>query len=111
MLAEMMGASIRGDNQMIYPLTYVFLACMLFCIFSQLHWLALGLRFFDALYVVPVFQWSGDEDAASTAAARDGHACLNEASVTHSNVCMCCILFLFQLLHFGLDVGRCRLFL
>ena len=36
----------------------VFLACMFFCIFSQLHFLALGLSFFDALYVVPVFQWS-----------------------------------------------------
>jgi len=56
MLAEMIGMSFRGDNQMIYPLTYVFLACMLFCIFCQLHFLALGLRFFDALYVVPVFQ-------------------------------------------------------
>jgi hypothetical protein len=55
-LAEMIGMSLRGHNQMIYPLTYVFLACMLFCIFSQLHFLALGLSFFDALYVVPVFQ-------------------------------------------------------
>lgn len=48
--------SLRGHNQMIYPLTYVFLACMLFSIFTQLHFLALGLSFFDALYVVPVFQ-------------------------------------------------------
>jgi len=52
----MIGASFRGDNQMVYPLTYVFLACMICSIFSQLHFLAGGLRFFDALYVVPVFQ-------------------------------------------------------
>ena len=52
----MIGSSIRGDNQMIYGLTYVFLLCMFFCVFTQLHFLALGLRFFDALYVVPVFQ-------------------------------------------------------
>ena len=52
----MIGSSFRGDNQMIYFLTYVFLACMLFCIFSQLHFLAGALKFFDALYVVPVFQ-------------------------------------------------------
>jgi hypothetical protein len=55
-LAEMIGQSMRGNNQMNYPLTYVFLGCMLFSIFTQLHFLALGLSFFDALYVVPVFQ-------------------------------------------------------
>lgn len=52
----MIGSSLRGNNQMVYPLTYVFLLCMLTCIFCQLHFLALGLKYFDALYVVPVFQ-------------------------------------------------------
>jgi hypothetical protein len=41
---------------MIYPLTYVFLACMFISIFSQLHFLAKALQEFDAMYVVPVFQ-------------------------------------------------------
>jgi len=56
MLAEMIGMSLRGDNQMIYGLTYVFLACMLFCVACQLHFLAVGLSFYDAMLVVPIFQ-------------------------------------------------------
>lgn len=87
----MIGSSIRGDNQMIYPLTYVFLLCMFFCVFTQLHFLALGLRFFDALYVVPVFQcffisvstlggagqWKekGDSGCAVVWIARVAHSC------------------------------------
>lgn len=63
--------------QLIYPVTYVILLCMLATIFLQTHWLATGmpaaaapvaravslsrrprsgLQYFDALYIVPVFQ-------------------------------------------------------
>lgn len=55
-VAEMLSRTFRGDNQMGYFLTWVFLAGMLAFIFTQLHFLAVALSFFDALYVVPVFQ-------------------------------------------------------
>jgi hypothetical protein len=54
MVAELARRSFSGDNQMKYGLTYVFLLLMLITIFSQLHFLAIALSFFDALYVVPV---------------------------------------------------------
>ena len=47
---------MQGDNQMINPLTYVLIICMLASIFTQTHFLASGLERFDALYIVPVFQ-------------------------------------------------------
>jgi len=56
MVAELVRRSISGDNQMIYVLTYLFLVLMFTTVFSQLHFLAIALSFFDALYVVPVFQ-------------------------------------------------------
>ena len=56
MVAELIGNSFDGNNQMTNPLTYVFLICMLLSIFTQLHFLAKALNWFDALYVVPVFQ-------------------------------------------------------
>jgi hypothetical protein len=42
--------------QMGYWEFYVFLVAMFCTIFAQLHFLALALSMFDALYVVPVFQ-------------------------------------------------------
>lgn len=54
--AEMMDVSFRGNNQYDQFLPYLFLPTMLFFIFSQLHWMAVALKNFDALYVVPVFQ-------------------------------------------------------
>lgn len=56
MVAELVKRTVTGDNQMVYVLTYVFLACMLCTVVCQLHFLALALNFFDALYVVPAFQ-------------------------------------------------------
>ena len=53
--AELLGATFAGKNQLFNPLTYVFLVCMLISIFTQLHFLAKALAWFDALYVVPVF--------------------------------------------------------
>lgn len=56
MVAELLARTFSGDNQMIYFLTYVFVACMFLSIFFQLHFLAKALSSFDALYCVPVFQ-------------------------------------------------------
>ena len=42
--------------QLKYFFTYVILVGMFFTIAMEQHWLATGLKFFDALYVVPVFQ-------------------------------------------------------
>ena len=36
--------------------TYAIILAMFFCVFSQLHWLAVGLHDFDAVLMVPVFQ-------------------------------------------------------
>ena len=48
--------SIGGDNQFNNGLTYLFLICMVFTIVGQTNYLAASLKYFDALYVVPVFQ-------------------------------------------------------
>lgn len=56
MVAELLGQTFTGENQLTKPLTYIFVLCMLASIFTQLHFLAVALSFFDALYVVPVFQ-------------------------------------------------------
>lgn len=49
----------RGENQFVYPLTYLIIAAMLATILMQLHWLSIALMWFDAVYVIPVFQVSG----------------------------------------------------
>jgi drug/metabolite transporter (DMT)-like permease len=54
--AELFEMSLSGDFQFHKPVSWVILAAMLCCIFSQLHWMAKGLEQFDALYIVPVFQ-------------------------------------------------------
>ena len=41
---------------MVHPLPYFLIVCMLASIVTQTHFLAEGLRCFDALYIVPVFQ-------------------------------------------------------
>eukprot|EP00658_Telonema_sp_P-2_P018971 TRINITY_DN1742_c0_g1_i13.p1 TRINITY_DN1742_c0_g1~~TRINITY_DN1742_c0_g1_i13.p1 ORF type:complete len:515 (+),score=141.73 TRINITY_DN1742_c0_g1_i13:209-1753(+) len=55
-VGEMLKTSFKGDNQMVNPLTYALIICMLASIFTQTHFLAKGLSHFDALYIVPVFQ-------------------------------------------------------
>ena len=55
-VSELISTTISGDNQLFNPLFYLFLIAMLACVFGQLHFLAIALNFFDALYVVPVFQ-------------------------------------------------------
>lgn len=54
--AELIKASFRGNMQWDDPGTYLIACCMFGAIFSQLHFLAEGLRRFDAVYVIPVFQ-------------------------------------------------------
>ena len=56
MVGELISATFDGDNQFFSPFLYLFILCMLLCVMGQLHYLAVALNFFDALYVVPVFQ-------------------------------------------------------
>ena len=56
MVSEMLNVTFAGDNQLFSPFFYIFVACMLACVVGQLQYLAISLSFFDALYVVPVFQ-------------------------------------------------------
>ena len=56
MVSELISTTLQGDNQLFSPFPYVFLVSMLFFIFSQIHFLALALAYFDALYCVPIFQ-------------------------------------------------------
>ncbi|OQS02693.1 hypothetical protein THRCLA_04950 [Thraustotheca clavata] len=53
---ELIKQSAAGDNQFDKGLTYVILFCMITTISLQTHLLSLGLKYFDALYIVPVFQ-------------------------------------------------------
>ena len=55
-VAILLRATIEGENQFTLGLTYVFLFAMVFTIVVQTHYLATALKYFDALYVVPVFQ-------------------------------------------------------
>lgn len=48
--------TFQGDNQFTNILTYVFLFLMVITIVIQTNYLAIALKYFDALYVVPVFQ-------------------------------------------------------
>jgi hypothetical protein len=48
--------SAGEENQFAYPVTYFIILAMLATIFMQLHWLTVGLQWFDAVFVIPVFQ-------------------------------------------------------
>lgn len=54
--AELLSTTLGGDNQMFHIFPYVALICMGATVASQLHFLAIALNYFDALYAVPVFQ-------------------------------------------------------
>ena len=56
MVSELISTTFQGDNQLLSVFPYIFLVCMLAFVFSQLHFLALALTHFDALYCVPIFQ-------------------------------------------------------
>jgi len=54
--AELVRFSTGGDNQFTDPVSTLFVVGMFAAIIFETHMLATGLRYFDALYVVPVFQ-------------------------------------------------------
>lgn len=56
MVSELIVTSITDENQMFHLLPYVFIVCMFIFVCTQIHFQAIALKFFDALYVVPVFQ-------------------------------------------------------
>mmetsp|Transcript_11568 Transcript_11568/g.20547 ORF Transcript_11568/g.20547 Transcript_11568/m.20547 type:complete len:710 (-) Transcript_11568:38-2167(-) len=53
---EILKSTIRGNNEFAKYQTYFILVAMLVAIFGQIHWLAVGLKEFDAVIMVPVFQ-------------------------------------------------------
>ena len=57
-IGELLAATSSDEkgNQFEEPFMYVFLFCMIATILMQTHYLAHGLEFFDALFIVPVFQ-------------------------------------------------------
>ena len=46
----------KGNNQFVYWQTDLMLGGMVVTIFTQIHWLAQGLKHFDAVYCIPIFQ-------------------------------------------------------
>lgn len=56
MVAELLGSTLNGSNQMNQPQTYVFAIIMFIFVVLQLHYMASALNLFDAMYCVPVFQ-------------------------------------------------------
>lgn len=56
MFAELFSTSINGNNQFWNVLPWFIIIGMLSTVYTQVHFLAVGLSFFDSLYVVPVFQ-------------------------------------------------------
>lgn len=57
MVAELLGSTFRGVNQLNEFWTWMFVICMFVTVIAQLHYMAMALNSFDALYCVPVFQW------------------------------------------------------
>ncbi|ETV81337.1 hypothetical protein H257_05884 [Aphanomyces astaci] len=53
---ELLKQTLRGDNQFDKFLTYVIIVALVITISLETHCLSLGLKYFDALYIVPVFQ-------------------------------------------------------
>ena len=55
---SLIAASVRaaGTNQFGDGVGVVLFLCMCGCVFTQTHFLAKGLEYFDALYIIPVFQ-------------------------------------------------------
>lgn len=55
-VAELLEASAKGDSQFGKPIFWIVLVLAFVTILMQLHFIAQGLTYFDATYVVPVFQ-------------------------------------------------------
>jgi hypothetical protein len=59
---ELVKTTIKGDNQFVYGGTYFLIFLMIVCVFGQLKFLNGGLKRYESLYVVPVYQvfWIGN---------------------------------------------------
>mmetsp|Transcript_16370 Transcript_16370/g.24125 ORF Transcript_16370/g.24125 Transcript_16370/m.24125 type:complete len:448 (-) Transcript_16370:38-1381(-) len=55
-MIELVKTTIKGDNQLIYFGFYLMIVLMLLSLLGQLNFLNAGLKYYDALYVVPVYQ-------------------------------------------------------
>jgi len=53
---ELIKKTFEGESQFKNWETYLIICCMIFTIFNQLHWLAAGLRYFEAVVIIPYFQ-------------------------------------------------------
>ena len=53
---ELFKVSVAGDNQFTFIGSWLIVFAMLFSIFGQIHFLAMGLKHFDAALIVPIFQ-------------------------------------------------------
>eukprot|EP00980_Cylindrotheca_fusiformis_P024045 scaffold11455_cov94-Cylindrotheca_fusiformis.AAC.1 len=58
---ELVKTTIKGDNQFIYGGTYLMIFLMVVCVLGQLKFLNGGLKRYESLFVVPVYQvfWIG----------------------------------------------------
>jgi len=58
---EMVKTTIKGSNQFVYVGTYCLITLMVVCVLAQLKFLNGGLKRYESLYVVPVYQvfWIG----------------------------------------------------
>lgn len=59
---ELVKTTIKGDNQFIYGGTYFLIILMVVCVVGQLKFLNGGLKRYESLFVVPVYQvfWIGN---------------------------------------------------
>jgi hypothetical protein len=55
-VSSLFSTTLQGSNQLFNVWFPLCLICMISTVMSQVHFLAVALNFFDALYVVPVFQ-------------------------------------------------------
>ncbi len=67
--AELLSTTISGSNQMLNFFPWIAAICMGLTVATQLHFLALALNYFDALYVVPVFQCTNTTNTAQHSTA------------------------------------------
>ena len=57
-IAELLKMTSKGNNQFAFWETYILIVAMICTIFTQIHWLAKALKYFDASFVIPLFQAS-----------------------------------------------------
>ncbi|EPR80014.1 hypothetical protein SLOPH_2238 [Spraguea lophii 42_110] len=52
---EMLDQTVKGENQFLTGITYIFLTLIVICTVLQIYWINRALRHYDALIVVPIF--------------------------------------------------------